>query len=100
MRVSSLLDPMALAIALTDQADALPLDVHGKCTIEEMDLRRRAHLALSFTPEFIAMRRRARRGDDDLLFLADWRQPDGSLVRQLAALRKPARRVHRITSFA
>lgn len=95
-RVSSLLDPMALAVALTDQADALPRDPHGLRTAVEMDLRRRAHLALNLTPEFLAYRRRARRGDDDLLFLHDWRQPDGSLVRQLAALRKPARRAHSV----
>lgn len=95
-RVASLLDSMAIAVALTVEADALPRDAHGKRTVHELDLRRRAHYALSLTPEFIAHRRRLRRGDDDLLFLEDSRRPDGSLVHALAALRKPARRVHRI----
>ncbi|WP_225782642.1 hypothetical protein [Xenophilus sp. Marseille-Q4582] len=91
---------MSLAVKLTAQADALPRDPHGLRTAVEMDLRRRAHIALSVTPEFIEYRRKARRGNDELLFLEDWRAPDGSLVHRLAAQRKRAHAVEHLGSAA
>lgn len=90
------LDPMAIALALTAQADALPPDPHRAVTAAELTLRREAHLQLCMTPEFRQYRQRqhARHPDADLR--EEWQRPSGELVHKLAAQRKPARRVHRL----
>lgn len=84
---------MEAAVLFTEAADAEDRP-GGKVGATELGLRRDAYLCLNRTQQFIdhrkVMRKRRMLSDD---YSEDWRQPDGDLVRSMAAPCTDAKRI-------